>query len=37
MLNNGHMGAKPGVETKRVNGERGFLLDFFEKFHDEHE
>jgi len=26
-----------GGETKRVNGERGFLLDFFEKFHDAHE
>ena len=26
-----------GGDTKRVNGERGFLLDFFEKFHDAHE
>ena len=26
-----------GVDTKRANGERSFLLDFFEKFHDAHE
>lgn len=25
------------METKRVNGQRGFILDFFEKFHDAHE
>ena len=25
------------VETKRVNGQRGFILDFFERFHDAHE
>ena len=24
-------------DTQRVNGERGFILDFFEKFHDAHE
>lgn len=26
-----------GQDTRRTNGERGFLLDFFEKFHDAHE
>lgn len=25
------------VDTKRVNGERSFLLDFFEKFHEAHQ
>ena len=37
MPKSGHMSGKLGMDTKRVNGERGFLLDFFEKFHDEHE
>ena len=26
-----------GGETQRVNGERGFIIDFFEKYHDAHQ
>jgi len=31
-----HHPAQSNQETKRINNERSFLLDFFEKFHEAH-